>query len=486
MTRRVQFLKTSKAVSVVMALACATPLFAQTADPGSVWSLPTTPDQPQTSGGTTQLDMLPIDKERLLIDAKLKSLAEQNLMTARINDISSYSNDTVMGLSAILSESDDPCTQAVRAAVYLDGHLAEADWTEVGKGYLDRPVSLALETILIFVTPDVPGQLSDVTSSVRALSNSLNVVSKVLNGYDAYKNAKKHYAETQLIRDGVATNEIVQQAARGNWTEADVTRERQALLVSAQSKAEEMLALQTRISDGLKEVDTRYEEAVQIAKYELEREIARLSGNNPDSPMNSLLNLNDYPAATRAYDDKINAAGAVRAQEHQEVVERSYQRMREAQFATEKALAQVEALARYSAPLARGECSKIRRDGPIAKPITKPDAVSEVLKLPDDKLMIFLKSIGLTPSADLMNCVCRSAGYGSTGTSQYYHPDTIGTYDKRYSCQHPGPPCIVAGFGCSRYPLPSDKDIWTNCGKSAGQDVPAAINQAVKARQQQD
>jgi hypothetical protein len=462
-----------------MALACAAPLLAQTADPGSIWSFPTTPDQPQTSDGTAQLDMLPIDKERLLIDAKLKALAEQNLMTARINDISSYSNDTVMGLSAILSESDDPCTQAVRAAVYLDGHLAEADWTEVGKGYLDRPATLLLETVLIFVTPDVPGQLSDVTSNMWALSKSLNVVSKVLNGYDAYKNAQQHYAETPLIRDGVAANEIVQQAARGNWTEADLNRKRQSM-------AEEMLALQIRISDGLNKVDTRYEEAAQIAQHELEREIARLSGNSPDTPMNSLLNLNDYPAATQAYDNKIAAAGSLRAQEHQQVVALSYQRMRAAQFATEKALAQVDALARYSAPLARGDCSKIRRDGPIPKPATKPDTISEVLKLPDDKLMIFLKSIGLTPSADLMNCVCRSAGYGSSGTSQYYHPGTIGTYDKRYSCQQPGPPCIVAGFGCSRYPLPSDKDIWTNCGKSAGQDIPAAISQAVKARQQQD
>jgi hypothetical protein len=69
---------------------------------------------------------------------------------------------------------------------------------------------------------------------------------------------------------------------------------------------------------------------------------------------------------------------------------------------------------------------------------------------------------------DFYNCVCRAAGYGSSGTSQYYHPDTIGTYDKRYSCQHPGPPCIVSGYGCSRHPLPSDPEIFESCAAKAG------------------
>ncbi|MDP2733289.1 MAG: hypothetical protein Q8O63_09310 [Hoeflea sp.] len=87
-----------------------------------------------------------------------------------------------------------------------------------------------------------------------------------------------------------------------------------------------------------------------------------------------------------------------------------------------------------------------------------------------------------TPSEAMLNCVCRAAGYGSPGTSQTYHPDTLGTYDKRYSCQHPGDPCVVSGFGCTRHPLPSNKDIWAGCTARTGEDIAGAIADAVAAR----
>ncbi|WP_175610484.1 hypothetical protein [Rhodobacter aestuarii] len=90
-------------------------------------------------------------------------------------------------------------------------------------------------------------------------------------------------------------------------------------------------------------------------------------------------------------------------------------------------------------------------------------ALSRWIALPHDRQLLVLETLGVAMQRDFFDCVCRMAGYGSSGTAQYYEPDTIGTYDKRYSCQHPGPPCIVSGYGCTRHDLPTDPKIFENC-----------------------
>ncbi|MGB8814689.1 MAG: hypothetical protein WCC57_16040 [Paracoccaceae bacterium] len=109
-----------------------------------------------------------------------------------------------------------------------------------------------------------------------------------------------------------------------------------------------------------------------------------------------------------------------------------------------------------------------------------------ILALPHDKLLIALETLGVKPSEDFYNCLCRAASYGSSGTQQYYHPDTIGDYDARYSCQTPGDPCIVSGYGCMRYPLPSDAAIWKGCSApsagGAGEPLTDAIASAMAKR----
>lgn len=79
--------------------------------------------------------------------------------------------------------------------------------------------------------------------------------------------------------------------------------------------------------------------------------------------------------------------------------------------------------------------------------------------------------LGVKPSQEFLNGLCRAAGYGSPGTSQTYHPDTIGEYNPKYSCNKPGDPCVVSGFGCMRYPLPSDPKIWEQCLTIYRQDM---------------
>jgi len=433
---------------------------------------------PQTGigGDTAAIDMREIDETRLLVEAKLKSFAESGQIGALIADVSAYSDATVAGLGDILDEGGDPCTQAVRAAVYLDGHLEEADWAEVARG-IERPWEMAGEIIVGLRKPDENDILSDLISKFW-------VIDRAMDTYEAYKTVKSHYVQTPLIRDGIASNQIVQEAVRGNWTEADIQARRADLLKQAQGSAEEMLVAQARIKDGLEAVDKRYDERVSVAFLEMKREIEKVYGSISIDELNALLDDGKFPNLRMTYDAAVLAAGELRAQEHQRVVEQSYALMQKTQFATEQALAQVDALARYSAPLARGDCAKISRDGPVSKPEEKPDSVTEVLALPHDKLLIFLTSIGSKPSEDMLNCLCHIAGYGSPGTAQFYHPDTLGTYDKRYSCQHPGDPCIVSGYGCLRHPLPSDPQKWVSCAATTGEDITGAIVAAVKARKE--
>lgn len=89
--------------------------------------------------------------------------------------------------------------------------------------------------------------------------------------------------------------------------------------------------------------------------------------------------------------------------------------------------------------------------------------LDRITKLNNTKLTETLKALGIAPPVDVLNCACRRAGYGSSSTAQYYHPDTIGEFNPKYSCSQPGEPCIVSGFGCMRYPLPQSVQIWDYC-----------------------
>lgn len=91
------------------------------------------------------------------------------------------------------------------------------------------------------------------------------------------------------------------------------------------------------------------------------------------------------------------------------------------------------------------------------------ELIKRVQGLNHAKMQAVFNRLGVHPTLNFYHCLCKAAGYGSSGTSQLYHPDTIGKYDPRYSCNHPGEPCVVAGYGCTRHPLPSEPDIWEGC-----------------------
>lgn len=93
-------------------------------------------------------------------------------------------------------------------------------------------------------------------------------------------------------------------------------------------------------------------------------------------------------------------------------------------------------------------------------------AINRWTHLPHDRQLLVLQSLGVSVPQAFYDCVCRSARYGTSITSQFYHPDTLGEFDLRYTCQHPGPPCIVSGYGCSRHDLPDNTALFEACAKA--------------------
>lgn len=124
--------------------------------------------------------------------------------------------------------------------------------------------------------------------------------------------------------------------------------------------------------------------------------------------------------------------------------------------------------------------------------------VERLAQLNHTKLQATLAAVGVVPSTDFYNCLCHDAGYGSSGTQQFYHPGTIGAFNPTYSCSQPGEPCVVSGFGCMRYPLPSSAKVWAGClatnrvgqtktadGKvdpNSGETLDAVIERAIRNR----
>lgn len=94
----------------------------------------------------------------------------------------------------------------------------------------------------------------------------------------------------------------------------------------------------------------------------------------------------------------------------------------------------------------------------------KDHIIDRLARLDYDKLKLVLDHMEVTPPRSLYECMCAAARYHSSSAASVFSPEQyLQPYDERYSCHQPGPPCIVAGNGCTRHPLPSDPEIWKTC-----------------------
>lgn len=437
-----------------------------------LWEVP----EPAESGiaGDTHDRGFDADDARTLSATIMQSFREANFLSPQISDLEKYANDTVLQLYELLEKQGDPCTQAVRASLYLDAHMEEASLLEVMKGFEQVP-QLAMETFLIWKAPGV----NDV---ITAFVPQLKVVDQALKAHDTYVLFQKHYKPSPAVRNGIWTHEIVEAALNEGWTQKEIDERRKDFLGEVQDQVTEMQQLQSRIDEGHDLVDARYNEAMDIARNIRERELKALrdrynvSSNAwlPDSARAPLMRIEG------AYKDAERKAVNQRARELAELRDRYYKRMADLQLAVERAFTQRDALARYAAPLMREDCEEIRRDGPVPPATEKPKAIQRVIDLPHGKLSRFLDHVGVRPSEDFLQCLCRRAGYGSPQTRRYYHPGPI--ENSSPSCERAGNPCVVSGWGCTRHPLPSDPAVWDACVESTGQDVIGDMERAIEQR----
>ncbi|MGE4559007.1 MAG: hypothetical protein AB7E77_02295 [Desulfobulbus sp.] len=96
------------------------------------------------------------------------------------------------------------------------------------------------------------------------------------------------------------------------------------------------------------------------------------------------------------------------------------------------------------------------------------------------KMQKLMQRVGKQAPKSFYNCLCKADGGGAAmGVGVSYHPEPVKPYDKRYSCNHEGPPCMASGMGCWRFPLPNDEKMWAACLKNYPLEDATPIDAAV-------
>lgn len=121
-------------------------------------------------------------------------------------------------------------------------------------------------------------------------------------------------------------------------------------------------------------------------------------------------------------------------------------------------------------------------------PLGAKDArvLGTIARLDHNKQLAVFEELKVDVPESFHNCVCKAAGYGSTQTWQGYHPQATSP-GKSPSCDKAGLPCMVSGYGCLRYPMPSSSSIYQGCNakmlKSGEAGPMDAVLDAVITRQ---
>lgn len=463
---------------LVAAMLLPWPAIAQTSP--DLWGLGDSP-APQVSGQSPSLGAAPSAETMVALTLRLETFRSAGHALPEELDLASYSEAT---LSAALDRSnalEGGCVAAVDVALFLDAHRAETSWLATLNA-IDDPAELFKKSLRkIYVADGLgDGALGFAVQKVPGMS----YVDGFLKVHETLPIINDHNIGSIARREAIWTQEIFAASQASAWDEAKIKANQATLLGDANDSGLKLAELAAQMDAREKEVEDnhRIQIGLLVSDYDI---AARLAESTSTEQAAEVKKANAKLAFTTAKQEllkKREKALFAMLEDYEAAVYGEELRAAKAQV-------QYAALGKYARPIAQGRCAGIEKQGLLALPktATAPRSPEEtilggILQLPHDKLLITLETLGVAPSEDFYNCLCRAGNYGSSGTQQYYHPDTIGTYDERYSCQTPGDPCIVSGYGCMRYPLPSDPALWQGCATSGADDPTQSILSAMAER----
>lgn len=447
---------------------------------------------------------------------------EAGFLKPNVSQLRRYSEGTILDAARQLEKIEDDCEAAVELSMFLNANVIETSLQEM-RDSVDRPLWMTTKLLAVWMLPDAVGTGGTLMDIVSGNRNKFARIGPLYNALQSYEVFQEHIIGSAAVQQGRWAYAVYREYRAEDWDTEEVEAEMRSLQdqVSAlrrtmQEYAEEFenriveeealhaeaparieAAYQARLAAIAEDERTGAERARRV---EWLRQNRSTGAPRPDmgptiDPLRDPGQISldwsigetepggKYYREQRAEAlnnrDLALAAEPVRYEVVMKKLGHEYDReMADKLTDISELEIERETLQNIALPLSRGECEQIGKP----KRLVPQEAI---FALPHDQLLAVLRTLGITPPKNLLNCVCRSAGYGSPQTSQFYHPDTFGQYDKRYVCQRPGEPCIVAGYGCLRFPLPGNPSIWATCAAEvAGPgEVPltTAIEQSVAA-----
>ena len=496
------------------ALLCAAPAMAQTTlmpDPGGINPVGVVP--------------MEIQDEMAAIRARFEKFRADGFPMPSIQEIDAYGMATMVEANRRLKDADDSCETAVDLAMFLDANLEDTNLRDA-LGTVDRPLWMTRKVLATMLLPDKLGVSTQGIDAILKLKKRFAWIGIANNVWESGKTIDQHWDDTARVQQGKWALEVYQEARREGWDEEDIGLE----LLNLQGQSEALLAeintetevFEAEVKDEeatyatrMAELDRIYKERLaQIAADESEgaerkrreqwlRENAHTGQPKPGvgvvidptrnpSEMSYEWSITETEPGGKYYREQ-RAAALVDLQvnrAHAKVLHESNLEALALNHGTElndklrdisELQVERDTLQTVNLPMVRGKCADLGKPGTLKEKMPEI-SLETTLRLPHDDLVSVLGHLGVMPPDEMLSCICKRAAYGSPQTSQYYHPDTIGDYDRRYDCNHPGAPCIVSGFGCTRHPLPADPQKWSTCAAGTdmnGKPVDQAITDAL-------
>ncbi|WP_132546745.1 hypothetical protein [Rhodovulum euryhalinum] len=411
----------------------------------------------------------------------------------KVDDLGAYRPETRAALERLTAAQPDRCVANVASSLFLDAHLVETGLMEKFKS-VGRPGEAMARIVTIFALPDAAGIGGNIASVLgyASVGAALNLVSVGQNSLKSYDVLVEHTIGSLEQRRAIQTQEIVQKSIDYRWDPTLVSDRSRQLADRSQGIVSQMQDLGDRTEILRVESDFK-EELKRLDKQKADRTDALREALGGKSDLSGSGRL---AVIKKEYKDGEAAAVKSRDAKLTEIAARYEREVGKLTEDLARNATQHEALARHAWPIANGTCAEIARDGkapvvpklptgldePYARDADDAARLAQVLAPPHDKLMIVLDALVLDPPADYLSCVCRAAAYGTLQTIQMYHPDTLGEYDPRYYCTHPGDPCIVQGHGCLRFPMPTDPALWDRCAARSKDEAGYTVTDAILSR----